>query len=134
MPRAPAYDTDLKQALAAISEVLQNHPRTLKDPVPVIAVSVLAHFSIKIAVKPWVSVPDYVSAGGEIKKTIVETFRKGFNAVLEDPEMRAQAAKQQLELSNSMTGQEIHDMIDRLYQVPADVIAKAAAATGEANN
>ncbi len=70
-----AYDTDLKKALSAINEVLQNNPRMLKDPVPVIAVSALAHFSIRIAVKPWVNVPDYVSAGGEIRKTIVETFR-----------------------------------------------------------
>ena len=70
-----AYDTDLKQALSAIDDVLRSNPRMLKDPAPVIAVSRLAHFSIRIAVKPWVSVPDYVPAGGEIRKTIVETFR-----------------------------------------------------------
>lgn len=70
-----AYDTDLNKALSAINEVLQNNPRMLKDPVPVIAVSVLAHSSINIAVKPWVNVPDYGPAGGELKKTIVETFR-----------------------------------------------------------
>ena len=70
-----AYDTDLKQALATIDEVLQNNPRMLKDPAPVVAVSRLAHFSIRIAVKPWVRVPDYVAAAGEVKKTIVETFR-----------------------------------------------------------
>lgn len=70
-----AYDTDLNKALSAINEVLQNNPRMLKDPVPVIAVSVLAHSSINIVVKPWVNVPDYGPAGGELKKTIVETFR-----------------------------------------------------------
>ncbi len=70
-----AYDTDLKQALSAIDDVLQNNPRMLKNPAPVVAVSRLAHFSIRIAVKPWVSVPDYVAAAGEIRETIVETFR-----------------------------------------------------------
>jgi small conductance mechanosensitive channel len=70
-----AYETDLNKAFLAIDEVLQNNPRTLRDPVPVIAVNVLAPFAINIAVKPWVAVPDFVSAGGEIKKTIVETFR-----------------------------------------------------------
>ena len=70
-----AYDTDLKQALSAIDDVLRSNPRMLKEPAPVIAVSRLAHFSIRIAVKPWVSVPDYVAAAGEIRKTIVETFR-----------------------------------------------------------
>jgi small conductance mechanosensitive channel len=70
-----AYDTDLNKALSIINEVLQINPRILKDPVPVIAVSVLAQYSINIAVNPWVNVPDYVSAGGEITRTIVETFR-----------------------------------------------------------
>ena len=70
-----AYETDLNKAFLAIDEVLQNNPRTLRDPVPVIAVNVLAPFAINIAVKPWVAVPDFVFAGGEIKKTIVETFR-----------------------------------------------------------
>ncbi len=70
-----AYDTDLNKALSAIDEVLQNNPRVLKDPVPAIAVSALAHSSINIAVRPWVNVPDYGPAGGELKKTIVETFR-----------------------------------------------------------
>lgn len=70
-----AYDTDLNKALSAINEVLQNNPRMLKDPVPAVAVSVLAQSSITIAVKPWVNVQDYGPAGGELKKTIVETFR-----------------------------------------------------------
>ena len=70
-----AYDTDLNKALSAIDEVLQNNPRMLKQPVPAVAVSVLAPSSITIAVKPWVNVQDYGPAGGELKKTIVETFR-----------------------------------------------------------
>jgi small conductance mechanosensitive channel len=70
-----AYDTDLNKALAAINEILQANPRVLKDPPPVIAVSVLADSSINIAVKPWLSVADYGPAAGEINKAIVETFR-----------------------------------------------------------
>ena len=70
-----AYDTDLNKALAAINEILQANPRVLKDPPPVIAVSVLADSSINIAVKPWLNVADYGPAAGEINKAIVETFR-----------------------------------------------------------
>jgi small conductance mechanosensitive channel len=70
-----AYDTDLNKALAAINEILQANSRVLKDPPPVIAVSVLADSSINIAVKPWLSVVDYGPAAGEINKAIVETFR-----------------------------------------------------------
>jgi small conductance mechanosensitive channel len=47
----------------------------LKDPRPVVAVSTLAPFSITIAVKPWVSVPDYIQTRGEVNKAIVEAFQ-----------------------------------------------------------
>ena len=70
-----AYDTDLDRVLAVVNELLQAHPRTLKDPRPVVAVSTLAPFSITISVKPWVGVPDYIEARGEVNKAIVEAFR-----------------------------------------------------------
>jgi small conductance mechanosensitive channel len=38
-------------------------------------VSFLAPSSINISVKPWVTVPDYGAAEGEINKAIVEAFR-----------------------------------------------------------
>jgi small conductance mechanosensitive channel len=47
----------------------------LKDPKPLVQVAMLADSSIGIAVKPWTSVQDYVSAGGEIYKAVVENFR-----------------------------------------------------------
>ena len=72
---AVAYDTDLNQALAAVDEILQSNPRVLHDPAPVIQVTLLGESSINIAVKPWVKVPDYLQATGEINKAIVETFR-----------------------------------------------------------
>lgn len=65
---------DLERALAAISEVVKANPRALKEPAPVIGVSALADTSISIAVKPWVRMPDYVAAGGEIPRAIVEKF------------------------------------------------------------
>jgi small conductance mechanosensitive channel len=70
-----AYDTDLNRALSTIGEVLQNNPRVLKDPAPNMGISVLADSSINISVSPWVNVPDFGPAGGEINKALVETFR-----------------------------------------------------------
>ncbi len=70
-----AYDTDLNQALATIHDILQRNPRVLKEPAPRIHVIRLADSSVNIGVNPWVSVPDYGAACGEINKTIVETFR-----------------------------------------------------------
>jgi len=71
-----AYNTDLNAALAAVNTVLDSNQRVLKDPAPVVRVSVLADSSINIAVKPWVSVMDYGVALGEVNKAVVEEFRK----------------------------------------------------------
>ena len=70
-----AYSTDLNVALAAVNEVLGLNPRVLKDPAPVVRVSVLANSAINILVKPWVNVPDFGPASGEVNKAIVEEFR-----------------------------------------------------------
>jgi small conductance mechanosensitive channel len=69
-----AYGTDLDKALAAVGRVLQDNPRTLKDPSPIVAVNVLANTAISISVKPWVSVADYVLAKGEITKEVITVF------------------------------------------------------------
>jgi small conductance mechanosensitive channel len=61
--------------VAVIHEILQSNPRVLKEPTPVIQVVMVADSSVNIGVKPWVNVPDYPAATGEINKAIVETFR-----------------------------------------------------------
>jgi small conductance mechanosensitive channel len=70
-----AYSTDLNLALAAVNDVLLRNPRVLKDPAPVVRVSILSDSSINIAVKPWVPVPEFGLATGEVNKAIVEEFR-----------------------------------------------------------
>jgi small conductance mechanosensitive channel len=70
-----AYSTDLTLALTAVHDAMGRNPRVLKDPAPVVRVSMLADSSINIAVKPWVKVPDYGPATGEVNKAIVEEFR-----------------------------------------------------------
>lgn len=70
-----AYDTNLTAALAIINEIVRANTRVLAEPVPVIQTSQLGNSSVVVAVKPWVAVGDFVAAGGEINKAIVETFR-----------------------------------------------------------
>ncbi len=70
-----SYDTDLNRALAVVQEIVKGNPRVLPEPAPVIQVATLADSSVNIAVKPWVKVPDYVPASGELNKAILEAFR-----------------------------------------------------------
>jgi len=70
-----AYDTDLNAALAAIIDIVRGNARVLADPLPVVQAVLLGDSSVTLAVKPWVAVPDYVAATGEINKAILETFR-----------------------------------------------------------
>lgn len=71
-----AYGTNLTEALALVRAMLEQNPRVLKDPAPVVGVSLLADSSINIAVKPWTKVEDFNSTQAEINQTIVEIFRK----------------------------------------------------------
>jgi len=70
-----AYASDLDRALAAVREVLADHPMALKDPAPVIGIGSLADSAINLCIKPWVKVDDYGIAHREIYKQVVEKFR-----------------------------------------------------------
>ena len=70
-----AYDTDLNVALATINEIVRGNSRVLQEPAPVIQTILLGNSAVTVAVKPWVAVPDFTAATGEINKAIVETFR-----------------------------------------------------------
>ena len=70
-----AYDSDMNAAVAAIKEVLAANPRVLKDPPPVVQPIQLGDWAVNIGVRPWVLVPDYVAASGEINGAILESFR-----------------------------------------------------------
>jgi len=70
-----AYDTDLNTAMSVVRELLQSNARVLKEPTPVVGVSRLADSSVRIAIHPWVSVPDYVPATSEVNRAVLEAFR-----------------------------------------------------------
>jgi small conductance mechanosensitive channel len=70
-----AYGTNIDQALALVNEVLQAHPRVLKDPAPVLGISALADSSINLSIKPWTAVADFNPAQAEIYQTLLEQFR-----------------------------------------------------------
>jgi small conductance mechanosensitive channel len=65
---------DLERALAVIDTAVKANPRVLKEPAAIIGVLTLNDTAIEIAVRPWVAVADYVPAGAEINRAIVEGF------------------------------------------------------------
>ena len=70
-----AYGTNLTNALTVVRNVLAKNTRALKEPVPVVGVTMLADSSINIAIKPWAAVADYGPAQAEIYQAIAEQFR-----------------------------------------------------------
>ena len=69
-----AYNADIKSAIATIKAILDQNPRVLKDPAPVVGVSSLADYSVLISILPWVAVPDYFVAQTEVNQAIIEQF------------------------------------------------------------
>jgi small conductance mechanosensitive channel len=67
---------DLDKALQTIREVLRHNPRVCPEPAPVVGVNVLDESAIRIAIRPWVKVSDFVDATGELNGAIVAAFRK----------------------------------------------------------
>ncbi len=70
-----AYGTNIDNALNVVRSVLAKNSRVLKEPVPVVGVTMLADSSINISIKPWTAVADYAPAQAEIYQAIVEQFR-----------------------------------------------------------
>ncbi len=71
-----SYGTDVDRVMRVIDEILRANPCVLQDPAAVFGIERLADFSVAISINPWVSVSDYVAAGNEINKAILETFRE----------------------------------------------------------
>jgi len=66
-----AYDSDLKLALATVTELLRANPRVLGDPAPLVQITSLGDSAIQICARPWVSVGDYGSVESELSSVRV---------------------------------------------------------------
>lgn len=64
-------------------------------------------------------------------ENIAVILRRAFDATMKDPQLVADAKRRRMDLNRPMSGEDIHKLIDRLYTFPANVVAKAADATGE---
>ncbi len=74
------YEDDLKLVKSTLEEILNNHPKVLKDPAPAVALAELADSSVNFNVRPWVKSEDYWAVRSELLETIKTTFdEKGIN-------------------------------------------------------
>ncbi len=70
------YDADVAAALELVMQTLHANPRVLPDPAPLARVGRLDEWRVVLVAAPWVRVPDYVVAGGELRQAILEAFRE----------------------------------------------------------
>jgi small conductance mechanosensitive channel len=68
------HGTDISATLAAVDDIVQRNPRVLKDPSAVIGVSQVLDGGVKLAIAPWVRVPDVGPADSELYLALVEQF------------------------------------------------------------
>ena len=68
------HGTDLSAALTTIADLVQRNTRVLKDPSPVIGIGQVLDGGVKLAIGPWVRVPDVGPADSELYQALVEQF------------------------------------------------------------
>jgi small conductance mechanosensitive channel len=66
---------DVSVLLAGVRQVVGMNPRVLKDPAPVVGIAQVTDGGVKIAVQPWVRVPDVGVADGELYQALLEHLR-----------------------------------------------------------
>lgn len=69
------YDDDLRGVKQFLTELLEQHPQVLPDPVPVVAVGELGDHSVQLLVRPWVATKDYLS----VRCELIELIKLGFD-------------------------------------------------------
>jgi len=70
-----AYGTDLTLARTTVSNILQQNPRVLREPAPIVGIATLGDSFITLSIKPWVSVEDFVISQAEIYQAVLESFQ-----------------------------------------------------------
>jgi small conductance mechanosensitive channel len=72
---AIGYGADLTLALSLVSDILQQNPRVLAEPAPVVGIAALHESSIVLAIRPWVKVEDFIATQAAIYRAVLESFR-----------------------------------------------------------
>jgi small conductance mechanosensitive channel len=68
------HGTDLSVALTTVADLVQRNSRVLKEPSPVIGIGQVLDGGVKLAIAPWVRVPDVGPADSELYLALLEQF------------------------------------------------------------
>lgn len=71
-----AYGTDLDKAIKVAMDLMQNHPKVLKDPEPSVVITELADSSINLQLRAWAKTEDYWAVKGDLTKGIYNAYMK----------------------------------------------------------
>ncbi|MEQ8767644.1 MAG: mechanosensitive ion channel [Planctomycetota bacterium] len=66
------YQDDLQQVKSVIVDILEKHPKILKDPAPVVRLHNLGESSVDFVVRPWCATSDYWAVYWDLHEQIKE--------------------------------------------------------------
>ncbi len=70
-----SYDTNIKTAKDIVMQVMQNHPKVLKNPAPTVVVRGLTDSAVQLSVRPWSKNIDF----GNMSSDILEDCKTAFD-------------------------------------------------------
>lgn len=70
-----SYDTNIKAAKDTVLQVMQSHPKVLKNPAPTVVVRGLTDTAIQLAIRPWAKNADF----GDMSSDILEQVKTAFD-------------------------------------------------------
>jgi small conductance mechanosensitive channel len=70
-----AQPGDVVSLLRGVRDVVATNPRVLKDPAAVVGITQVTDGGVKLAVQPWVRVPDVGVVDGELYQALLEHLR-----------------------------------------------------------
>ncbi|MEZ5988805.1 MAG: mechanosensitive ion channel family protein [Planctomycetota bacterium] len=68
------YGDDIAKAQGVLERILQEHPKVLADPAPVVKVGALADSSVNFLVRPWAATGDYWDVFWDVTRQVKERF------------------------------------------------------------
>ena len=71
-----SYDTNIKTAKEIVMQVLEQHPKVLKNPAPTVVVNLLTDSAIQLAIRPWSKNIDF----GEMTSDVLQQCKEAFDA------------------------------------------------------